>query len=958
MRLLVALLGCCFVDAAVAAVAPDWSVELGANVQESTPLRVQALGITDPGHGLFLSSVGVEDRVAVLAIGANGLVRDQFVASSQVSQDSSTVLLASNATGAVVVVFVGSSPGTLHRLDAAGRSLWRRDRDVDQARLLANGDVLVLDGDVLTRLSALDGSVRWGRNLLDVADDSWSGEYRLGEGTGAQIDIMALFLSRRLANTAATPRHWKLAIDVDTGELRWATPVPVSATSIWAPRCTPTVWGADRVDVHFEGAQVADVAVVERRRRSDGQLLWSRRIPAAYADHGLCTLSVSDEVMYLSFDEGQTPGRLIALDAAGDLRWQRELSSARQVQMLPTTGDDLILAEAVYGFPDSPQHLVSRWRAADGKRLWSFAVPAVQLDLRGDGTSFALAWVAETSNPTMPHYQRYDTASGVELGDWNAAVFGFRAAPVATVAWAGNPCSAEVSAASPASIDLVCLHEQTGLLIWQASTPPLDSAESITALQWSTLGANLLLLRATTVATTPDGDLRRDHLYALDAVTGLVQWHSIRLGFLGLIAGADDDVYVNDRDCVDPTACASAPYLLRKLAGASGAEIWRRPFGLSPLAAGAGLMVGWRQETGLRGFQALDAGTGAERWFRAVSSTGQVVPTALVTASGALLLKHEPSNGASRSVEVRRVSLDDGSELYSLAPSIPAQRTESALLHESSDGKLLLSATQTTGAWLMRTQLADGAPDWQIYPPATPPEFRSVRFPGAAPTGHWAYQIRMRGDQLERRALSRMQPEDGALMAEHLYATAVRSEGSDFGSVTLLSVSVGGQALAVDRSYSVQGVQQTRLQRWPVASDVTGDVRIQFGSTEPGSGMGASIKVTLLVANNSSQLVPDLLVSAGSELSTLWFQLRGCEPVVACGQPAAGADSMHLSMPAHSQATVTFEVHDPGYRPQARLGEDVAVFRVDTPFELGDLDLGNNVISVPVRLGGMADGFE
>ena len=41
-----------------------------------------------------------------------------------------------------------------------------------------------------------------------------------------------------------------------------------------------------------------------------------------------------------------------------------------------------------------------------------------------------------------------------------------------------------------------------------------------------------------------------------------------------------------------------------------------------------------------------------------------------------------------------------------------------------------------------------------------------------------------------------------------------------------------------------------------------------------------------------------------------------------------------------------------------RLGEDVAVFRVDTPFEFGDLDLGNNVVSTSVRLGGMADGFE
>lgn len=958
MRSLTALLGCWFVSAAAAGVTADWSVELGANVQESSPLRVQALGITEPGHGLFLSSVGLGDRVAVLAIGANGLVRDQFVASSQVSQNSSTVLLASNATGAVVVVYVGSSPGTLHRLDAAGRSLWRRDLDADQARLLGDGDVLVLDGNVLTRLSALDGSVRWGRNLLDLADDSWSGDYRLGEGAGSQIDIMALFVGRRLAGTAATPRHWKLAIDVDTGELRWATPAPVDAASIWAPRCMPTVWGADRIDVHFEGAQVADVVVVERRRRSDGVLLWSRRLPASYADHGLCTLSVSGEQMYLSFDEGQSPGRLIALDTTGNLRWQRELSSAHQVQMLPVTGDDLILAEAVFGFPDPPQHLVSRWRAADGNRLWTFAVPAVQLDMRGDGANFALAWVAETSNPTLAHYQRHDAASGVELGEWNASVFGFRAAPVATVAWAGNPCSAVVAPVSPAKIDLVCLHEQTGMPIWQASTPPLDPAESITALQWSTLGANSLLLRATTLATTPDGDLRRDHLYALDPITGLVQWHNIRLGFLSLLAGADGDVYVNDRDCVDQTTCAGAPYLLRRLAGASGAEIWRRSFGLSPLAAGAGLMVAWQQETGLRGFVALDAGSGAERWFRAVSSAGQLVPTALVTTSGALLLKHEPSNGASRSVEVRRVSLDDGSELYALAPSIPAQRTESALLHESSDGKLLLSATQTTGAWLMRTQLADGAPDWQIYPPATPPESRWVRFPGAVPTGHWAYQTRRRGDQLERRALSRMQPDDGALMAEHLYATAVPSEGIAFGSVTLLTLSADGHALAVDHSRFVQGVEQTSVQRWPIPSDATGDVSVQFVGAEPGSGMGASIEVKLLVTNNSPQMVPDLLVHADSELSTLWFRLRGCEPVSACMQQAAGADSLRLSMPAQSQATATFEIHDPGYRPQARLGEDVAVFRVDTPFVFGDLDLGNNVVSTSVRLGGMANGFE
>ena len=122
--------------------------------------------------------------------------------------------------------------------------------------------------------------------------------------------------------------------------------------------------------------------------------------------------------------------------------------------------------------------------------------------------------------------------------------------------------------------------------------------------------------------------------------------------------------------------------------------------------------------------------------------------------------------------------------------------------------------------------------------------------------------------------------------------------------------------------------------------------------------MAPSTAMRLLITNDSAHAVDGLRVRANSEFSTLWFQVRDCEPRTVCQQPVAGADELRLSMPAQSAATVTFDIIDPGFRPQARWGEDSARFWVDTPFDFGDLDLGNNVVIVPVWLGGMADDFE
>ena len=87
--------------------------------------------------------------------------------------------------------------------------------------------------------------------------------------------------------------------------------------------------------------------------------------------------------------------------------------------------------------------------------------------------------------------------------------------------------------------------------------------------------------------------------------------------------------------------------------------------------------------------------------------TAPVAPAALMTSSGALIIKHEPNIGIKRSVEVRRLDPSDGSEVYALTPSSAAVRTELGLMHESMAGDLLVTAAQSGGAWLLRVEARD-----------------------------------------------------------------------------------------------------------------------------------------------------------------------------------------------------------------------------------------------------------
>ena len=936
--------------AAFAEVPPTWSVALESSVLAPGNLTVRALGLIGPDTGMYLAPAGDGQLVATLALGTSASARDQFAVPRTVQLTGDAQWLDGNETGALVRHYLDASHSSLHRIDAAGRQRWSLDRRANAARLLDNGDAVVLDGHLLIRLSAQDGRVLWARNLLDVQERASLGGFLLGEIVDGQIDVTARYFHEPNTDATRLSSAWVLAVDAADGELRWAVRTAEGLAHGWRPRCAPQVLGAARIDVRFEGYPAVDSAVVERRDRSSGELQWQRRIPMASDGGGACAVLANGGSFYLSVDEGFSPGRLHALDADdGEVLWERPLQARRPHQMQAAPGEDVILAEVK---DDSTGYALARWRASDGTQSWSVEIPAVLLSLGGSSAALSVAWAS--ANAPQARFQQYNPDTGALLATSQEDVRAFQPQAVVAAAIQGQACAAVAVDAPLAYVDVHCRHAASGAVAWTRSLPPLEAGERITLLQLQALGTSRMLVRVSTRLPVTGGELPQDHLHVLALSDGAPLWQNRRIGLTSLVAGADATVYLRDLDCTDPPVCTGATYGVRALDGTTGDERWSSPADMVPLAAGAGVLVGWRQANPSRGFHALDTVSGADAWLHPTGSTS-LAPSALATSSGAIVVKYELSGASVRQLQVLRLDPLLGTPLFSFQPSVPAPITMSGVIHESAAGDLLVSAVRSDGGWLARVQLADGQALWEVYPAATPPGGISARFAGPRPDAEWVRVTRTRGQLLERQALARLQPL-GNEFAEHLHVSEPARPGEQPGAIQLLDIAPGGEALAFDRRTGRHGLRRALLQGWPVPGTESGDVRIEIPADQSATGMSPSLTLDLQVINPSPHTLEGVVVHADSEQSTLWFRLLGCVPSSACMTPAG--DELRLALPAHGTVQVRVEVIDPGYRPGTSWSEDTAVFRADPPFHFGDVDLGNNVVSTTVRLGGMSDGFE
>lgn len=936
-----------------AEVVPDWSVDLSSNVLAPSALPIQSLGMLGPVAGLFLSQYNGGQFVSSLVLDASGTERDQFAVSSTLPVVGNVQMLDSNATGALLRFYVSPFNQPLHRVDATGRRVWVLDRRADDARLLDDGDVLVLDEHLLLRLAADDGRVRWAYNLLDAPDLASDGAFRLGDVVDGQIDVIARYLAEPSTYSERIKSAWLLSIDAANGELRWAVNTATGAEHRWRPRCAPQVWGADRIDMRMEGAPVVEAAVIDRRDRSTGALRWSQRLPLSYEDGGSCALLAHGGRVYLSADSGAAPGQMHALDIDhGTVLWQQQLTAGRLGELHPAPGGDLLVIEADTTQANITRHLLTRRHATDGAMSWSVEIPAAQVALDGSDNAIAVAWAALIGSSPQAHFDRYDPGTGALLSTVQSDVQGFQGQPVAAAAIHSQACGAKAIDSQPAYVDAQCRDAAAGTLVWSRSLPPIAEGERINLLQLLALGSDRLLARVSTRLPIVGGDLLRDHLHVLDVADGTTIWQHVRIGTTNLVAGADGDIYVRDLECAKPPSCLGASLVVRALDGLTGAARWTRATDVTPLAAGAGVMIGWHQST-LGGFQALAAASGADIWFYESGATSGT-PGALTTRAGEVLIKYELPAGAQREVRTLRLDPTQGTLIYSIQPSVAAPRTDMSRLQESADGHLLVSASRGNDSWLARVRSDDGQSLWQSYPMGSTSEGLLARFEGPLPSADWVHVTRTRSI-LGRRALARLQA-DGTWSAEHLYLSEPTLPGESPGSVQMLDIRADGAALAFDRRRGPQGLRVARLHGWPAPASVQGDVRIDVTGIEAGTGMAPSTGIELQISNDSSHQLDNLWVHADSAQSQLWFRMLNCVPAQACA--SFSSDGATLSLPANAAALLRVEVIDPGYRPGTSWSEDNAVFRVDPPFDFGDVELNNNLATTPVRLGGMGSGFE
>lgn len=922
---------------------PTWSVDLGGFEWDSTQREVKQLVMVGSDRAMYVSGPTAGSRISVLTLSADESIRDHVLAPVDVLGYAQPLLVAGNPTGALLSLDLGTTRGgATVRLDAEGRELWRLDRPISSAQLLAYGDAVIVKQHIVTRLAATDGRVLWARNLFELEGSADDGRYTMGPSDGKTIELTARY---RIGPEQALVN---LAVDVANGELLWAAPIRPELQAVGVV-CPPAKWGADRIDARFERDDDRSELVVERRA-ADGSLLSSVRHPSSGANPEICTVKAVGATLYLSLHDSYAPPQLWAINVDGTLRWKRDITSTRDVRMFAADSQDLVLAQGVYA---TAQYILSRVRAEDGAQLWSVDIPARLLNMHAQNDGLSIAW--KSSITGQAHFDRRDLTSGGLISAKQDNLPGVRERGHAAIGWSGMACAAEARADAPESIEMSCRQGDSGIPVWTTVWPAVEAGERIDTLALDSLGNTGLLLRASTTTTMPEGDWLRDRLYALEAATGQIRWQSAHDRLLGLKAGIDGEVYVWDRGCALPPHCPGEPYHLRRLAGGDGAEVWAREGGMSLLAADSSLLIGWSDDSASRGFHAFHAATGAPRWQQLVGNGLQSLPAALFTRSGAVFIKYESTSGSTRSIKVRRLDGATGSQIYELTPREPQPFMGSSLLHESEDGDLLLSATRTGGAWIQRTAVIDGATRWDAFPAAGALDQRRVRFPPGRPDARWAVQIRT-AELLERRALSAMDPHSGALGGEHLYAVAATGEATPFGSVTVLDVAPDGRVLALDDSGGRERLHATRLQGWPAPIGATGDVRIEPLETDAGKALGPSSRIRINVRNDSAATLSGVWLRAWSANATLWFRTLECAPSAACATPTR--DAIELAMPAHSTVQVLLDVYDAGWTETRPRGGDRAYFRVDTPFDFGDLDLGNNLATAFVQLGGMSSGFE
>lgn len=942
--------------AAQAQVQPIWSLPLGETVEDPRPLAIGTPVVLQDGSAYFPdANVGTRSSLKLAPDG--GVVRGHG------RGWSGDVVVASSPDQVLI-----SNDDTIHLRDMQGRVAWRRFVRVSAARIMANGDVVLLSGAQLMRLRGRDGSVRWKRLLLDLHPYAEAAWFVLGDDPDSQIDLVGS-LSITLPGRSWPTRHrWQAAVDPINGNVRWALRI--------APGDPANSGYACAMDVEAElvaqvcgwsypvGGIYQGATDIQMRRRGDGALLWSRRVPSAHPGN---LVSIASGQLHAAL-WGSSELQLLGFDATlGTLRWEQLLPGAMDVRLDSTDeGDPLFSARRVDQGID--RTMIYRHRASDGELIWEFEAAQGVIAWQKQAQLLKLAHVAAYPQNRLARVETRSLATGELQRVAEDVVFGRGAIPSAVGKVGDAVCFARIP--TPAAVVLKCLDGITGQPRWQRELPATMSGDDLRNAAVARLSDSRLILR--TSYGRSSGSVA-EVLYAatvVDIGAGDVLW---RVDGLqedpGLVSSGDGGAFMMHATCASQPACGGRQAMLDRLSGTNGARIWSRSSPGRPFAhRGDDLYVLGASVLGAPVLR-LDARTGTDAWSALPLPNFTLSTGGLQTADGHLVLVHDRIMGGNRRIEVRGYDPETGVERWMLLPTVPNRVTANGGLWLL-DGNLTLATgllTHPAGSprspWLAVIDARDGAVQWERSPDPGRDTTRSLQVLGAAAPmqGLWVSQRRSSRDAVQRRSLSVLEPREGGLSPEHQFASSTDLAPGDPSELPVPEGLYSDGSLHARSWREVDGISLPVLQRWPAPIGPDADVVIDLETPSPALGHGPSAMVDLRIENRSAHWVTGVRPGYTASRPGQMVGMVGCGSASGEVRCIPGADDLvgpaALNLGPGAVARVRYEVSGDGYVPARSSNIGTVHFHIDMPYDVGD-DLGDNTVAVEIWLGGSSNGFE
>lgn len=962
-----------------AQVTPIWSSDLSETVPYPANYGSVVQTLTTSGDALMVA--GELDRIGLagsLLLEAGGAtIRGQFGsyglgtlrADAALASGPDRVLL--RMTERLNWFSVQPPRSIVVMVDLLGQVQWAHARYTDEARFLANGDVVLVSGNEVMRIRGSDGDLLWVRNLLPLLPNAVEAETRLPLTMESSLILGVRLTEEDAGGVRSYPDPVYLALDLQSGNTLWQRQRE-SSSAADQPACGSVAAGSDAVFAWFEPADDQTDLVFERRRGDDGTRIWLTRVPAVAQGYSHCALLTANSALaFTAHDPLTGQMTLLALGLDGSLRWRQRQSTEGAAQLLGAANGDLLLASPKLLPGDVRGTLIERRRGADGAVSWRFPVAGRDISWAGLNTELRIAFAAITEGAARLQLRRYDMESGKPLSAQQADSKGLTLRPAQMKMIDGVPYAVATGVgADSRRLRVQRLDPVSGAVVWTRHHTLDIDVGMVNSLQL--LGIPQGGLLAVVYFYRP-AEFTRGHqaLLWIDRSSGALRWQrSLRAGYSGeqYLGAADGSIYLRFGICQDAPLCSQITDRYGRLAATDGSDVWSLPGSVSFRALrGNDLLLSLGASNSVLALLAAD--DGSELWTQRLPLASN--PAAVALDKGDLITGIPQAGTLPRKVEIERRLAASGAPLWTVRPGAIDDDIETAALSHLANGDVLLSA-EFTGSeagqerrvrpLLARISPSDGAVLWTQRPQLQGDLWRDLRvLPGASSTQLWARSRRIVDDfkMQQRFALTAVTLSDGSIGAEHLYASNYDAPLTSPVPIltTLAGVLADGSVQVEQATADALGLWMPRLQRWPGVGTESGDLRLRR-SGAPGiiTGAGPSTEIEIAIENTASVRVEGITAGFASHDDDLKAQLRSCTLSSGegrCPENLGSALPQALTLGPNATIRLRYQIHDPDYRPDRSnlLYRSRGLFYADPPYAFGDADLGNNIDVIEVALG-------